>query len=351
MYRIAGAIGAGLLVAAGSAVADDVKESTTVGAKAFVDLTNIDQSSNGVAQPANGTGVDIKRFYVIVNHAFDATWAGNVTTDFNYSSSTGETQVYIKKAYLQAKLADAATVRLGSADLPWVPYVENLYGYRYVEQELLDRLKFGTSADWGVHAAGTVAPAANFGYALSAINGNGYKNPSRSKNLDIEGRISVQPLPGLSLAAGFYSGKLGKDVQGAVTHNSADRLDLLAAYVNEQWRVGAEYFAAKNWKQVTAVATDKADGYSLWAAFAPRAGFSVFARYDTAKPSKTLVPALKDTYFNVGVAYAPRKNVELALVYKDDKIEHGSWATGSGTIGGSAGGEYREIGLWSQFGF
>ncbi len=63
----------------------------------------------------------------------------------------------MKNAYLQIRSRDpkAFWVRLGEADMPWVPYVEDVYGHRYVENVLVDRLKFGTSADWGLHAGGT----------------------------------------------------------------------------------------------------------------------------------------------------------------------------------------------------
>ncbi len=46
------------------------------------------------------------------------------TTDFQYVGNDGVTNVYIKKAYVQAKLSDALVFRAGSADLPWVPFVE-----------------------------------------------------------------------------------------------------------------------------------------------------------------------------------------------------------------------------------
>ena len=62
--------------------------------------------------------------------------------------------MFIRKAFVQAKVSDAFVARLGAADMPWIPFVEDLCGYRYLEQTLIDRLKFGTSADWGVHANG-----------------------------------------------------------------------------------------------------------------------------------------------------------------------------------------------------
>ncbi len=335
-------------VAAPLAMAADTAEKTTVGGKAYIDLTNINQDSDGVDADTSGTGVDVKRFYVGIDHVFDDTWSANVTTDFNYVGNDGETQVYIKKAFLQAKISDAFVVRAGSADLPWVPFVEGLYGYRYVENVLVDHLKFGTSADWGVHAFGKAGVVS---YAASVVNGAGYKNPTRSKSMDVEGRVSVEPVKGLTIAAGFYNGKLGQEKESVDAQHTAERLDAVVAYVNSKFRVGAEYFEAKNWKQVLAATTDKADGYSVWGSVNFTDNLAVFARYDDADPSKDLAPDLNDTYFNVGLAFKPRKNVDLALVYKQDKVESGTWSTSNGTIGGVDKGKYNEVGIWAQVGF
>lgn len=53
----------------------------------------------------------------------------------------------------------------------------------------------------------------------------------------------------------------------------------------------------------------------------------------------------------LGVAYNPRPNVDLALVYKQDKVEHGIYDTTNGAIGGMRAGKYEEIGLWTQVQF
>jgi hypothetical protein len=343
--------------AAGAANAAD-DEKTTVGGRAFIDFTNIDQSLDGADTAANGTGIDVKRFYLIVDHKFDDMWSANLTTDFNYVANDAETQIYVKKAYLQAKISDAFIARAGSSDLPWVPFVEGIYGYRYVENVVVDRLKFGTSADWGLHASGSFANSA-VAYAVSVIEGGGYKNPTRSNSMDVEGRLSFMPIKGLTFAAGFYNGKLGKDVANAVTHHSAERLDVLAAYVTSDFRVGAEYFEAKNWTQVTAVPSDKATGYSVWGSFNFNEQFSIFARYDDSDPKKDLASDLSNQYYNLGLAYKPRKNIDLALVYKYDEFKDVPTATAisdsnisvPSTVGGVGSGKHSEIGVWMQVGF
>ena len=139
---------------------------TSISGRMYFDASNINASNNGLktttatnatsgATNGNGTNFDIKRFYVGIDHTFDSVFSANVTTDVTYDGTTGASQIFIKKAYLQAKIDPALTIRVGAADMPWIPYVEGLYGYRYLEKTMIDRTSFGTSSDWGVHALGT----------------------------------------------------------------------------------------------------------------------------------------------------------------------------------------------------
>ncbi len=55
----------------------------------------------------NGINFDIKRFYIGVDHTFNSMFSANVTTDTTYDSGSSTGQIYIKKAYLQAKIDPA----------------------------------------------------------------------------------------------------------------------------------------------------------------------------------------------------------------------------------------------------
>ncbi|WP_165187232.1 hypothetical protein [Caulobacter soli] len=326
-------------------------DNTVVSGRMYYDLSSVSQKSNGVKTTPSGTGFDIKRFYVGIDHKFNDVFSANVTTDFQYSSAISATELYIKKAYLQAKVSDALVLKVGSADLPWVPFVEDIYGYRYVENTLIDRTKFGTSADWGVHASGKFMDG-KVNYAVSVIDGAGYKAPLRSRGMDIEGRLSVVPIDHVTLAVGGYSGKLGKDTEGATNiYHTANRFNALAAYTTKQYRLGVEYFSTEDWNNVTTTTGDKADGYSVFGSYSFTDQISAFGRYDYVKPNKDTADSKKDNYFNVGLTYSPAKIVDLSLVYKRDSIENGTLATSNGTIGGSDKGTYDEVGLFGQFRF
>jgi len=325
---------------------------TKISGRMYYNFSYINNKSDGVRQSNSGTGFDIKRFYVSIDHNFTDMFSGDITTDFTYDSNVGATQLYIKKAYLEAKINDALDIRLGSTDLPWIPFVEGLYGHRYVENVLVDRTKFGTSAGWGLHLKGKLANGM-LNYAFSVINGAGYKHPGVHTNaMDFEGRVSAN-WNHFVLGVGGYVGKLGKDVEGTPTYHTAKRLDVIGAWVTDRARLGVEYFHATDFKNVTTVASDTADGYGVFASYQFDPKWSVFGRYDHANPTKDTNSSLKDDYYNVGVTYTPAKIIDLSLVYKHDKIGGGYWGTSNGTIGGSTAttgsGTYDEVGLFSRF--
>ena len=315
---------------------------TKLSGRLYYDLTNINDSSKGVKTDKSGFAFDIKRFYLGVDHKFNDQWSMNLTTDFQYSSAISSTEVYLKKAYIQYKLSDAFVLRAGAADLPWVPFAENYYGMRYIENTLTDRLKFGTSADWGVHAGGKLAGGA-VEYAVAALNGNGYKNPSRSKGLDVEGRLSFAPTEQTVIGVGAYSGTLGKEKQTVNALHTANRVDFLAAYMAGNTRFGVEYFQANNWNNVTSVASDKASGWSLWGSVGlNNKGVTLFGRYDNTDLSKTLDPSLQDRYYNIGVEWPVAPGVKLATVYKHTDQRNAARSKDLKTD---------EFGVWGEFRF
>jgi hypothetical protein len=345
--------------------------STTITGKSYFNVSNINQRSTDLAgvttdNAQNGTQTELKRFYVGIDHKFDDVFSANITTDFRYNANgtSKDTLLYVKKAFVQAKLNPALTLRIGAADLPWVPFVEGLYGYRFVENTLIDRTKFGTSTDWGIHAFGSFANG-KVNYAVSAINGAGYKTLSRSSNtIDLEGRLSVNPIKPITLAVGGYTGKLGKSNDTLNVNHRATRLNALAAYSDKRIRAGVEYFYAKNWNNITTAAepfpapltpNDKSHGWSAFGSFAVTPAVAVFGRYDLVNPTRAVLAGtdgdVKDHYFNVGVDYKPIPPIDLALVYKRDRAHNGFISTSNGTIGGLDRGTYDEIGLFGQLAF
>jgi hypothetical protein len=174
---------------------------TTIGATVFADVSNISQTPT--PNKINGTGSDIKRGYISVDHSFNDIYSANLTVDLapngiilnggTYGTGTQQGGETVKYAYVQAKYADEAILQLGAEKTPWIPFVEDLYGYRYVDKVFADQNKFGNSADYGLNAHGDFGHGL-LDYSVSAEDGAGYKTPERSKQLDVEGRANVNYL-------------------------------------------------------------------------------------------------------------------------------------------------------------
>lgn len=346
--------------------------STTITGKSFFNVSSIDQKSTNLAGVTtdsiqNGTQTELKRFYVGVDHKFNDTFSANITTDFRYGTNgtSNDVLVYVKKAFIQAKFNPAFTVRVGAADLPWVPFDEGLYGYRFVENTLIDRTKFGTSSDWGVHVLGSFANNL-VSYQVSAIDGNGYKTLARnSDTIDLEGRVSVNPIKPITLAVGGYTGKRGKSNDTVNTRHRATRINALAAYTDKRIRAGIEYFRATNFNNITTAPEggpppidtpdDKSHGWSAFGSFAFTPKIAAFARYDLVKPTSFVGVGtdgkVTDHYFNVGLNYKPIAPLDFAVVWKHERINNGTLSTSNGTIGGLDRGTYSELGVFGQLAF
>ncbi len=398
---------AAVTICAGATTAFAADGDTKVGGSVFFDVSHISLQNENAAgakvdTPPTGTGFDVKRFYLIIDHKFNDVWSADLTTDAQFSTAStatvttptgtttaltnqnttgGASEVFIKRLYLEGKFDQAFVLHIGSYNMPWISLVEGLYGYRWVEKTATDRLGFAQTTDWGLNATGTAGGNDLFSYSASVVNGGGFKNPTRTKDVDFEGRVSVKPVDWLTAGVGFQSGHLGQITASneSFPSNTASRLDAAVGVNKSGFRIGGEYFQAKNYKTVNSLAasvfgtssvvgatatavpvTDKAEGFSSWVSYAFPNTWNVFGRYDNAKLSKDVAPNLKDTYFYAGVGFKPTKQIDFAVVYKNEKIENGSStisgadAGGSYTIGGANGtrsGKFDEIGLYTQWQF
>ncbi|HEY4127199.1 MAG TPA: carbohydrate porin [Gammaproteobacteria bacterium] len=362
--------------AAPLAQADDAG-STTIGGLIFTDLTSISTTQDQAGLPStdkdpNGFGLDVKRGYFMVNHSFDDVWSANLVTDFNFASykasststvnggtsgeavtttttvTTPETQLFIKNLYVQAHLNDWATLRVGAASMPWTSYVEGVYGYRFVENTMTDRSAFANTADWGLHALGGDSLVS---YGFSLVNGGGYKNSSRSKSMDEEGRIAVTPLDGaLVIAGGFYTGKRGLDTEATPAVHTVSREDLLLAWKADGLTLGLEWFDADKWNNVLTPAgtpTTTSSGTSLFGSYNfSDTAYAVFARYDDVKPTRDTDASQEDKYYNFGVSWKYSAALTWALAYKNDKV------TDNLKLGNSTDSlKTQEFGAWAQIKF
>lgn len=377
---------------------------TKVGGTVFFNYSNVSQRANGQKQLSDGTGFNVKRVYISIDHKFNDMFSANITTDA--SNVIGETAnnnyvqpataagaptcttratpgigtgysttctaaaaanlgtaslvgkgFYVKKAYLQAKFSPALIVRAGASDTAWVPYIEGIYGHRYIENELLDEYKIGTSTDWGVQALGDLADGL-VSYQVGVVNGAGYRNVKVTNSVDLEGRLSAQ-YKGFFAAVGGYTGRLGNNTEGTVLTHKAYRYTGAVGYKVDRFTIGGEYVYAKNYNSVITATEDTNEGWSAFGSFNVMPKWQVFGRYDWIRQTNiTAATSVRNEYFNLGLQWEPVKLVDLSLVYKRASADNFgdaagtiAWQNGTGKIGGTTNGTYDEFGLFGLFKF
>jgi hypothetical protein len=360
---------------------------TTFGGRIFSDITsrNNKDGATGAKSPDSGLGIDVTRFYFTAIYKHDDVWSANFTADICDKINIGGTksarcEVFIKKAYVQAHFSDLVSFRLGSADMAWVPYIEEENKYRYFEPVLIDHYGFGTSTDWGLHYYGR---AGIVSYQLSAVNGGTYNESStfRNKSIDVEGRLAIEPFAGFKAAIGGYTGHRGQEPKTHVPntlYQKTERLNAMVAYSTPVFRVGGEWFHADDWNSIAAAPqsapkprqkSDEAEGYSAWAAFVINPKLEVFGRYDSidfnkqfaaqsaGAPRPAFNPSLngpEGTYYHIGLQYAINSAYLAAFGWKHADSDFGRSRGPVGTIGSTdlakaKSGSYDELGVWTQF--
>ena len=344
---------------------------TKVGGQIFFNTSAVVAHDSSGARVQNDGAFQIKRGYVSVDHTFNKTFAVNVTADVDsltvnktvnnggvnapaLAPSKTEQGFYIKFAYLQATIDPALVIKLGSAKQPWIPFVDDIEGHRYIDKNLVDQYGYGNSADWGIHASGTLFNKI-LSYDVAAVNGAGYKDPQASNHVDLEGRISAT-YKGFTAGVGGYTGKLAASelnvAQPAV--RTASRFNALVAYQGKladvPFTVGGEYLFAKNFSDKSVANTageDKARGEAIFASVQPIDKWSVFGRYNWVRSNVLTAVHKDDIAYNVGVQYEPLKGLDLSLVYKHDAA-HGNFSGGNVASGQAS---RSEIGLYGNVKF
>lgn len=342
-HTVAGLAGLVLAVAAAAPAraADTAVGDTTLGGKIFIDATHLDQHRNGRRTGLDRNGVDLKRLYIDIDHRFSPVWSAHVTTDINWTRNQSPTDLWFKHAYLEGAFSKALVLRLGAAAMPWAGLVNHWSGYRYIDKELVTRLNFGASADWGVHLLGSAGERGQWQYATSMVSGSSFKRPRTGDRADFEARVAWQPTEYTVIALGGYDGTRALDGGDHTALHTARRQDLMVAYADKRLRLGAQYFRATDWNQVRSPQGDHARGWSVWASVKVAPRWALFARHDRADTSERLDPARRERYTDAGVEWEVNRSVQVAAAYKHERLANPSRELTASN----------EVGLWAQIAY
>ncbi|MGB3748490.1 MAG: porin [Rhodanobacter sp.] len=311
------------------------------GGKMFADVSVLQQRDRAAHTDSRAADADLKRLYLDADYAFDAAWSAHLTTDINWLRGKEHADLWVKHLYLQRKFAAGTVLRVGVDDMPMLALTSKWYGYRYIDPIGTSLQKIDSAADWGVHLKAPLA--ANVELAVSVVSGGGYKRPTHGRRADVEALLAWHPGKHTVLALGGYDGQLAADDRGPAqpVQHTARRLDVLAGYAGDTWRLGVRYAYASNWANLYQLQSERVRNWSAWGSvqIAPR--WSVFARYDHSLPSRLLDPSRKAHYADAGLEWQPRRGLRLALAYKHNALER------AGSLVRSS----DEAGIWTEWTF
>jgi len=333
---------------AGVTVFDDGESKLSLGGLVRVDAISdkITSVAAGIPTATDTQGFDLNRAYLTAKYTIDSNNMVRITTDVKQENTLAKkTNVFLKYAYLQSKLAgDAAVLRLGVSHTPWVDYELALWKHAYFIDEPSSTFGYEASSDLGIGLKGKLADGM-VKYFVTAVNGIGYTDIKKTNGIDYSGRIGVEPIKGLTLDVGYRSGYKGTKTSATTALGKQTLTRAMISYGTDTFRIGGDYMNNKD-KTVAAPFEDKL--MSGWGWVKLEGGFGLVARYDHEKSNK-LIAALgnaeqKTNQVIAGITYKHAKKVNFTLGYQSKKFT-GYKYVANDTF------KDTKIGLWAQFAY
>lgn len=280
--------------------------------------------ANTVADDA-ANGFHVTRAYFTVVDKVSDEISAKFVIDTQSAPKAAPT-VFIKNAFIDYKLNDAATVEAGLGATPWVGFEEKLWGYRQLGataniagKVLADKNGLLSSADSGVSVYGA---ANGFNYQVGAYNGEGYGATTNGGGLKFAGRLGYEMDNGLGLAA-YYDSETKRS--GTVGFDPT-RMIGLVYFKQPTFTVAGEYLTASDFTGTVAPAGavySDANAYSVWAHFLATDSIRLVGRYDSVTPNTRTgvagagVTTLNrtNTVYTVGATYIMAKGQEVGIYY------------------------------------
>ena len=282
------------------------------------------------------------------------TLEGGEIRDADYRLSGGSlekssTTMDVQTKYFYYELNDAlyrtGFVRVGQAPQPWVPFLEELWGYRLQGTVFADRSGYLGSTDLGLFFGGKIPR--DFGtWHAAFVNGEGWKSSERGKHKDFHLRVTTFPLAGSRSDAknlfvcGFASTGSYDDV--ASSPRDRNRAAVQVGYKQAgAVYLGAEYLwasdpADKMKSRYPSLAArsglvSDALGYSVYGVLSlgrilsgtDASQWEVLARLDHLDPDKEIADNSLDRWI-VGVSHRWSPNVRVLLDYETVRYEAGA---------------------------
>ncbi len=315
----------------------------SIGALAYIDFSYGQRNQNGT----HFNEFTLTRGYINIKKEITPWLRARITPDV-FSAADGSFDLrmtYLYADFLPPDFKDLLTdnaIRAGMGQTPWLDFEESINIYRMQGTMFQERNNIQTYSDIGVGVLGNFGGklrkaeqeevgyptpySGRYGtYHIGVYNGSGYKAAKQNQKKNVEGRITIRPLPdavpGLQLTYSMIccSGNTSEFFQSSRTKRWIEHTGFIS-YQNRVLVLTAEYVFSKGEQ----AGKDEFDGrgYSFFGDF--RLPFynkvSTFARYDHWNPG-TASPApgtrFKQNTIIGGLGYRIYENNYVIAAYEN----------------------------------
>jgi hypothetical protein len=254
----------------------------------------------------------LERGYFRINHTFTDKISGQFNLDFFSSDKDANgAGVKLKYAYLDFK----ELIPLSGSKVTFgllKSYFGTIYDWDYVAVEKAppDLYKFISSTDYGLAFHGDF-PKEKGEYALSVVNGEGYKKAGQNVNTDpgFIANLRVNPISGITIGGSYFMDKKGAEKTDFNAYSVVGRVAF------EPVDVWIEYLSKDDNGKV-------GSGFMVMPIVKVMDNLELVARYDMWDPD-TDAPDDEETLIIGGLNYYINPSVALQLNYENISPEEG----------------------------
>lgn len=257
-----------------------------------------------LSSPQNDTeglhGFTYRRLYLTSDFTLSDAFYGRARLEANDGTDTSDGPVpFVKDLWLAWRYAGEHEARIGVTPPPVFELAEDVWGYRSLEQTILDFQDVNTSRDFGLRFSGPLAETVS--YAVMVANNNGV-HPESEPYKRVYGQVEFLPTDHLSFSLGADRAGYDEPREGGT------RVSAFGGYMSDRWSGGAEVY----WHQMTLEvdADYRNRGVSLFGRYQIAEKWEVVGRLDTVVEG--FGDADVNEYFMLfGGAYTPTDGVRL----------------------------------------
>lgn len=299
----------------------------------------------------NSNQFNIDRIYLQSEYFATDKVRFQLTLDSGVTRNASGNQVFLaetKSAFIEVKdlVAKGLYLRAGILPLAWIPYEEELWGYRVQGPLPMDRWGYITSADIGLAVGGSL-PSKYGSFQVNLTDGEGFRFSELGKRKEVQARLTVNPLASMGgLASGVFVtgyGSFGEYDDTGLAARAKSRVIGEVGFQSAPLTVAGAYAVARDSQpkvkgRYTVGDENLVTGHGLYGfaivnvgelSHAPvMEGVDVVARYDHLEPDRVVENDTLNLLI-AGVGYRWNKNIRSIADY--ETVSYGADVGGVGT--------------------